>query len=70
MGLFIYLFYFIFDKLIGFMSVAFGHLAVLLTFCPFYRLVEHAIYKPVNFIASSILCTLLSLSLFMSSSAL
>ena len=63
MGLFIY-FYFIFDKLIGFMSFASGNLTVLLTLwpCPFYGLGEHAIYKPVSFIASSILCTLLSLS--------
>ena len=53
------LFYFIFDKLVGFMSFAFGHLTVLLTLWPrpFYGLDEHAIYRPIGCIASSILCT-------------
>ena len=72
MGLFTYLFYFFFDKLVGFMSFASGHLTVLLTLWPrpFYRLDEHAIYKPVIFIASFILCTLMSLLFFMSPSTL
>ena len=71
MDLFTYLFYFIFDKLVGLMSFASGHLAVLLTLWPrpFYRLAEHAIYDPVSFIVSPILYTLMSLLFFMSSSA-
>ena len=71
MGLFTYLFYFIFDKLVGFMSFSFGLLAVLLTLWPrpFYRLAEHAIYEPVSFIASPIWYALMSLLFFMSTSA-
>ena len=54
------------------MSFASGHLIVLLTLRPrpFYRLNKHAIYKPINFITLSILCTLMSLSFFVNPSAL